>query len=304
MGMIGDFINNKVVKIKKDRFLDNIHNLIKEGERQRTDLYRINNHLKNELLNCTRLGEIFNINIELPSIPSKFTERIYENSADYINDFRNIRNIYISCKEDINKYNNIVDDISKYYGRISQYNDVVEDIKCYIKDNEIPDYTESLIKFGLNRNKELFCMVSNFGKQKITRIRNLEVDIFYGKFHKEKDYYAGKGFMHLGVDVIDFHPSIEIKAIDIRIKEKRVGIGTFALKWLENTIIPELNRRIDKFNNKPKSEEEDIQLYHIKEIYGVSGGLSSDTNREARKKFYTKNGYSMDRSTFRKRLSH
>ena len=101
----------------------------------------------------------------------------------------------------------------------------------------------------------------------MTNKKLLKLEIFYGKFHKEKDYYTRKGIMKLGVDVIDCHPSIEIKIINVGIKDKRLGVGTFALKWLENTIIPELNRRIDKFNNEPKSEEEDIQLYYIEEIY-------------------------------------
>mgnify|MGYP000875707334 CR=1 FL=1 len=173
MGMIGDFINNKVRKIKKDRFLGNIYNLIKEEDKQRPDLYRLNNRLKNELLNCTKLSEIFNINIEIPTIPSKFTEKIYENSVDYINYFINIRDIYTSYQEDMNKFNNIGTDISQYCNRISQYNDVIEDIKCYIEDNETFNSNESLIKFGLNKSKELFCIVSNFDKQKITKIRNL-----------------------------------------------------------------------------------------------------------------------------------
>lgn len=109
--------------------------------------------------------------------------------------------------------------------------------------------------------------------------------------------------MQIGVNVICRHPNIEIQAFDIRTKDKRTGIGSSTLKWLEEVIIPELNRRVDEFNSEPKSSEDDIELYHIEKIYGCSGNLSSDTDSEARVKFYTKNGYIMDRNTFRKVLN-
>lgn len=304
MGKIRDIINNKMTKTRKDKFLENISNLIRDADMQKSELYRLNNCLKNELLNCTKLNEILNINVDFDSIPWRLTEKIDKNSIDYLTNFKYLGEIDVLCQEKINKFNNIVDDISKYCKRIFQYNDVIEDIKCYIEDNNIPVSAESLIKFGFNKNKDLFCILCDFGKQKITKIRCIEVDIFYGKFHEKKDYYAGKGFMKLGSDIISCHPSIEIKAIDIRTKEKCTGIGSFTLKWLEEVIIPELNRQIDKFNSEPKSEEEDIEIYHIEEIYGCSGDLSSDTDSEARKKFYTKNGYIMNGNTFRKALKY
>lgn len=302
MGIIGYLINNKITKVRNEKFLQNISNLIKDGDRQKSDLYRLNNGLKSELLNCTKLSEILNINMDFDSIPWRLTEKLDEGSIGYLTNYRDIKELDTLCQESIIKFNKIVEDITLYSLRISQYNDVIEDIKCYIENKEIPISGESLVKFGLNKNKELFCLLCDLGKQKITKVKYLEIDIFYGKFHDKKDYYSGKGFMQLGVDIIDFHPSIEIKAIDIRTKNKRLGIGTSALKWLEENIIPELNRRIDKFNKETKDEEDDIELYHIEKIYGCSGGLSSDTDSEARKRFYTKNGYSMNGNTFSKVL--
>lgn len=67
-GDYGNLVNNKVRKIKNGEFLENITNLLKESQKQKLDLYRINNHLKSELLNCTKLNEIFNINIEVFNI--------------------------------------------------------------------------------------------------------------------------------------------------------------------------------------------------------------------------------------------
>ncbi|WP_102398905.1 hypothetical protein [Haloimpatiens massiliensis] len=302
MGMIGDIINNKVAKIKKDKFLENISNLIQDADMHKSELYRLNNRLKNELLNCTKLNGILNINTDFGSIPWRLTEKIDENSIGYSTNFRDIGEVDTLCKENINKFNNIVSYISQYCKKISQYNDVIEDIRCYMEEQEKPVSTNSIIKFGINKNNDLFCLLCDFGKQKITEIRHLEVDIFYGKFHQKKDYYHGKGFMQLGVGIVSCHPSIEIKAIDIRTKEKCTGLGSFTLKWLEEVIIPKLNRQIDKFNSEPKSEEEDIELYHIKYIYGCSGDLSSDTDSEARKRFYTKNGYTIDGKIFRKAL--
>ncbi len=304
MEMIGNFINNKVTRIKNDRFLENISNLIKEGERQKLDLYRLNNRLKSQLLNCTKLNEILNAKMEVDSIPWRLTEKINENSIGYLTNYRDMKEIDTSCEERINIFNNIVDDISKCCNKISQYNDVIEDIKSYIDSKEMPVSFDSLIKFGFDKNKNLICLLCDFGKQEITRIKSLEVDIFYGKFHENKDYYAGKGLMQLGVHVIGCHPSIEIKVIDVRTKVKRTGIGSFTLKWMEEVIIAELNRRIDEFNIEPKSEEDNIEFYHIGKIYGCSGTLSSDTDSEAREKFYTKNGYIMDGNTFRKILEH
>jgi hypothetical protein len=306
MGIIGCLIDNKLTKIKKDKFLENINNLIKDGDRQKSDLYRLNNHLKSELLNFTKLSEIFNIdmNMDFNPIPWRFTEKIDENSIVGLTNYRYMKEIDTACQETIHKFNNIVDDISQYYMRISQYNDVIKDIKCYIEDKKIPVSAESLIKFGLNKNKDLFCILCYFSKQKITRIRDLEVDIFYGKFHEKKDYYSGKGLMQLGVDVIDFHPSIEIKVIDIRAMKKKLGMGSFTLRWLEEIIITELNRRIDKFNSEPKSQEDDIKLYHIEEIFGYSGNLSSDTDSRVRERFYIKNGYTMNGNAFTKALKY
>lgn len=298
METIRNLINNKVTKIEKNRFLMNLDKLIKEGEVQKHKLFQINNHIKSKLLNCENLNQVFNIKVELPEIPCRLIEKL---DGDFIY-FKDVKVVDTLCQQSINKFNNIVDDILKYCNRISQYNDVIEDIKCYIDDNEMDSSGDILIKFESNKNRDLFCLMCDFGNSKIDRIEGLKVEIFYGKFHKKKDYSLGKGFMELCICTYDLHPSIEITAIDIRIKCKRLGIGTSVLKCLEEIIIPELNRRIDKFNDEYKSEEDDFKLYHIEKVYGCSGDLSSDTDSEARKRFYTKNGYIMNGCKFTKVL--
>lgn len=298
METIRNLINNKVTKIEKNRFLMNLDKLIKEGEIQKSKLFQINNHIKSKLLNCVNLNQVFNIKLELPEIPCRLTEKL---DVNFIH-FKDVKVVDTLCQQSINKFNNIVDDILKYCNRISQYNDVIKDLRCYIDDNGMDSFDNILIKFEFNKNGNPFCLMCNFGNSKIDKIEGLKVEIFYGKFHMKKDYSSGKGFLELGVCTYDLHPSIEITAIDIRIKGKRLGIGTSALKWLEKIIVPELNRRIDKFNDEYKSEEDDFKLYHIEKVYGCSGDLSSDTDSEARKRFYTKNGYIMNGDIFTKVL--
>jgi hypothetical protein len=302
VGIISNLISNKITEIKREKFFEDINNLIAEAEKQKAELYVLNNHYKSKLLDCTRLSELLSINIEIPSTYFSQSDKIDENSISYLTNFRTIGEVDKTGQKLINKFNSIVDDVYKYYMKISNNNDVIEDLKCYMKDKEILVSYESFVKFGFGKNCNTFCLLCDFGNKKTTSIRGLEVDIFYGKFHERKDYYLGKGFMKMEVDIIAFHPSIEIQAFDVRTKEKRTGIGSFTLRWLEETIVPEINRRIDKFNNEPKSEEEDIELYHIEEIFGCSGDLSSDTDSDAREKFYTSNGYVMDGNTFRKTL--
>ena len=302
MGIISNFINNKITEIKRDKFLEDINNLIAEAEKQKRELYLLNNNYKSKLLDCTRLSELLSINIEIPSTYFSQSDKIDNNSIAYFTNFRTMDEIDKTSQELINKFNSIVDDVYKYYMKVSKNNDVLEDIKCYMNDKEIPVSYERLVKFGFNKNGNPFCLLCDFGKQKTYRIERLDVQIFFGNFHEEKDYYLGKGFMQLRVYIISSHPSIEIATIDIRTKEKCTGIGSFTLKWLEETIIPELNRCIDRFNHEPKSEEDDIELYHIEEIYGCSGDLSSDTDSDARERFYTKNDYVMDKNIFRKVL--
>jgi hypothetical protein len=302
MGIISNIINNKVTQIKRAKFLENINNLIAEAEKQKKDLYLLNNNYKSKLFDCTKLSELLSINIEVPSTYFSQSDKIDENTIGYFTNFRTMDEIDKTDQELIKRFNSIIDDVYKSYIKISKNNDVLEDIKCYMNDKEIPISYDSLVKFGFSKNGNPFCLLCDFGNKKTTSIRGLEVDIFYGKFHERKDYYLGKGFMQMGVDIIDIHPSIEIQAFDVRTKEKRTGIGSSTLKWLEETIIPEINRRIDHFNHESKSEEDDIELYHIEEIHGCSGDLSSDTDSDAREKFYTKNGYLMCGNMFRKTL--
>lgn len=127
--------------------------------------------------------------------------------------------------------------------------------------------------------------------------------VLYGKYC-EKGLSEGECLcMKFKVEELYSDSRIEVGYIEVKSDRKRKGIGSFALQCLETVIIPELNKKIDEYNLNNKEDEGYAELYHIKEIYGTSGSLNSDTNEKARKNFYEYNGYEFRDNCFYKELN-
>lgn len=75
---------------------------------------------------------------------------------------------------------------------------------------------------------------------------------------------------------------IEILRIYAGLK-KRVGRGSSLLHFLENYVVPQINTILFKNNLNTA----------VGYIFGISADISTDTDKLARAKFYSKNGYSM-----------
>ncbi len=97
--------------------------------------------------------------------------------------------------------------------------------------------------------------------------------------------------MEIGVKLQSSGKPLEIKTINSG-KLKRCGRGSQAIRFLEETLIPELNQ-ILHHNNYSES---------IQYIYGISAELSPETNALARAKFYSKNGFIISHCHFYKYL--
>lgn len=297
--MLGNVVDKVMNRIKNKRFLDDMKKLISEGEKQRFYLYRLNNQIKAVLFDCERLKDILVLNIEVNPIPLELTKKIDEDTFNYLRLYNDNykSNDYFN---NITKFNELVDCITDYYYRINQYKEVIEDIKYYI-NREKSSLKNSIVKFDFDKHKNLFCMLCDFGNHDICDIKSLFVPIFYGNFHKTH-FYDKTGVMSIVIKDIYFEPHIHLASIEIRTEQKRAGIGTSILRFLESNIIPELNKRIEMFNNNVKIIDDDLKYKYIKSIKGHSGNLDSETSSYVRTKFYEKNGFTIQENNFHKIL--
>lgn len=134
------------------------------------------------------------------------------------------------------------------------------------------------------------CFVYRLDKNDISSIKDIKI---YGLFKLNlngngslEDYLE----MEVGVKLQSSGTPLEIKTINAG-KLKRSGRGSQAIKFLENTLIPEINEILHSHNYSG-----------IEYIYGISAELSPETNALARAKFYSRNGFTISHSHFYKYL--
>lgn len=195
--------------------------------------------------------------------------------------------VYIKKKNQINK-----GDIN-----MNNYINLLKDIKTFLENNKISSAKEVFLKFGIDIYQNNICVVCIFPKA-IESILDSRFSIyeFYGDYNISHDLLNDA----LRLDVYLKHSgSLEIRYIHAG-KQKRYGRGTFALLVLEKYIIKELNIRIHSYNSSIESNN--FRISPISELYGFMNPLSKDTTLDALKKFYTTNGFELDKIYFYRKL--
>jgi hypothetical protein len=146
-------------------------------------------------------------------------------------------------------------------------------------------------KILLYKSSDELCFIYLLDKNDLNSIKNIKI---YGLFASSlnnlknlQDYL----YMEVGVKLQSSGMPLEIKTINAG-KLKRCGRGSEGIKFLEEVLIPELNRILHHHNYSEK----------IQYIYGISAELSPETNALARAKFYSKNGFIISHSHFYKYL--
>jgi hypothetical protein len=147
------------------------------------------------------------------------------------------------------------------------------------------------LKVHLEKSSAESCFIYTLDKNDLNSIKNIKI---YGLFASSQNYNERLEdylYMEVGIKLQSSGTPLEIKTINSG-KLKRCGRGSQAISFLEEILIPELNKILHHHNYYKK----------IDYIYGISAELSEETNALARAKFYNKNGFIISHSHFYKYL--
>lgn len=296
-----DHVFNRVYK-KRLQFLSEQLNYLLQYNDVYTKYY---NTCRIKLLETTNLQKFLDISFQDYYIDiSLFNveDEISLEDLDLINNTK-LGKDYI---DKINLYNKVTKQLLLYNKHMDQYASVQKDIRYLIEKENITEIPNILTKFGFDKKENLMCIFCKFENKDIYRMTIMDgiyAYLLYGEYCNNQ-IYKNRLVMNIGAFALSSRTlsSVELKLIEELSSEKRLGHGTFALKFLEDIIIPEINNRIEKYNKINKDSEDFWRLYKINKIFGTSGSLNSDTNEEGRKKFYECNGFSFNGRKFNKCL--
>lgn len=181
---------------------------------------------------------------------------------------------------------------------MNNYVDLLKDIKYFLNCNKIQSMQNVFLKFGFDLYHNNVCVVCIFPTT-ICSILDSKFSIyeFFGDYNKNHNLSNNS----LRLDIYLTHSgALELRYIHAGNK-KQYGRGTFALYTLEKYIIEELNNRIELYNSTIINQV--FRIYPISEIYGFMNPLSNDTTLDALKKFYTKNGFTLNKIYFYRKVN-
>jgi hypothetical protein len=173
----------------------------------------------------------------------------------------------------------------------NQIIDTISDIRYFLDKNKIKFSRSLLYKTYILQEKELICFLCDLNVNKVEQLRNIRVYGFVGGYLPRPENAIDYFFMEIGAKLDCKSTPLEIKSINAG-QHKRRGRGSIGIRFLEDELIPEINRLLSFYGHYGK----------IGYIYGISAELCSDTNALARAKFYCKNGFKMINSHFYKYL--
>lgn len=180
---------------------------------------------------------------------------------------------------------NLKNEIDEY----EQIASIICDVRCFLESNKINDLSKFLCRAYFSHKRQYLFFISNLNNTNIEQLKDLEVYGFWGKYSNNTKTAGDYFYMELGVKLNCRDTPIEIKTINAGI-EKRCGRGSLGIKFLEEVLIPEINKILEIHGHKE----------NIGYIYGISADLCEDTNALARAKFYCRNDFKMINSHFYK----
>ena len=280
-----DFIKEIIVKNRYNK-------KIKSLEHEIIDYTEIKNHIKEkydfiitEILTTKDIKEIFKYAIS-------YNSKIYEKEdldteIDKYPNLEEIKNIYA---EMLSKKNELISIINEHICKNNRCFNLIEDIKARHSNGNIVIDDAFVFKFGFDKEDKLLCFYFNIASNEIDKIDSLKAFVCTGMKDNIIDLPYIKCIIHT-----ENHSHLKICDIDVGVN-KRMGIGSFALRSLEDTLLKEMNYKINIFNIK----NQDKKINNIYYIHGTMNNASKEINNEIRQDFFIKNNYSVEGSYFHK----
>lgn len=169
---------------------------------------------------------------------------------------------------------------------------IQNDLACLLKEKPIYERDNLIYKLCTDNNNKSILFLCNLKDKNIDSLKSISTFGLFGELYMDTSI---RNFlsMHCSVKLSCTGYPIEIVKIHAG-KEKRTGRGTLCIKFLEDELIPEVNKILLNQSNGSS----------VSYIFGISSDLSDDTNMFARAKFYSKNGFTLSFSHFYKYLNN